>query len=74
MDARKLDYRNILGDPMTRAEVLKQIAKDKETYEKFQELTEELQEEIIAFCMGNRGLKMTYDPFFKYIFNLRFNS
>ena len=69
MDARKLDYRNILGDPMTRAEVLKQIAKDKETYEKFQELTEELQEEIIAFCMGNRGLKMTYDPFFKYIFN-----
>lgn len=69
MKTKQLDYRNILGDPMTWAEVMEQIAKDKEAYEKFQELTDELKEELIAFCMGNRGLKMTYDPFFKYIFN-----
>ena len=69
MDTKKLDYRNILGETKTRAEVMEQIAKDEETYERFQELTEELQEEMIAFCMGSRGLKMTYDPFFKYIFN-----
>ncbi len=69
MDAKKLDYRSILGETKSRAEVLAQITEDKETYEKFQELTEELQEEMIAFCMGSRGLKMTYDPFFKYIFN-----
>ena len=69
MDTKKLDYRNILGETKTRAEVMEQIAKDEETYERFQELTEELQEEMIAFCMGSRGVKMTYDPFFKYIFN-----
>lgn len=69
METKILDYRNILGDPMTRSRVLEQIAMDAEACEKFQELTDELKEELIAFCMGNRGLKVTYDPFFKYIFN-----
>lgn len=35
----------------------------------FSLLPDFLQEEMIAFCMGNRGLKITYDPFFKYIFH-----
>lgn len=69
MKIKQLDYRSILGEPRTRAEVLKQIENDREANEKFQGLTEELKEELIAFCMGNRGLKVTYDPFFKYIFN-----
>ena len=69
MRTKQLDYRSILGDSRTRAEVLQQIESDIESNEKFQGLTEELKEELIAFCMGNRGLRITYDPFFKYIFN-----
>lgn len=69
MKTKHLDYRSILGDPKTRAEVLQQIESDIESNEKFQGLPEELKEELIAFCMGNRGLRITYDPFFKYIFN-----
>lgn len=69
MEIKKLNYRSILGESKTRADVLKEIEKDIETYEKFQKLTANLQEELIAFCMGNRGLKVTYDTFFKYIFN-----
>ena len=69
MKTKHLDYRSILGDPKTRAEVLQQIESDIESNERFQGLPEELKEELIAFCMGNRGLRITYDPFFKYIFN-----
>lgn len=69
METKKPDYRTLLGETKTRAEVLDEIQKDAQTYKKFQELTYVLQEELLAFCMGNRGLKVTYDPFFKYIFN-----
>ena len=55
METKQLDYCTILGDPMTREEVLKQIEKDPESYENFQKLSETLKEELIAFCMGNRG-------------------
>ena len=54
---------------MTRMEVLSQIEQDEEVYEKFYQLPAALQEEMLAFCMGNQGLKITHDPFFKYIFN-----
>ena len=69
METKQLDYRAILGDPMTREGVLKQIEKNPESYEIFQKLPESLKEELIAFCMGNRGAKVTYDPFFKYVFH-----
>lgn len=39
------------------------------TYAVFKNLREESQEEFIEFCMGVRGMKMTYDTFFKYIFD-----
>ncbi len=69
METRLQDYRYNLGDPKTREEVLREISEDAETWEKFQGLTGEMKEALIAFCMGNRGLKITYDPFFKYMFN-----
>ena len=52
-----------------REEVTTLLTKDSSVYEKFLLLTPELQEELISFCMGNQGLKITYDPFFKEIFN-----
>lgn len=69
MNTQKLEYQNVLGDPLTREEVMLAIEQSQETYLAFQKFPEELQEELIAFCMGNWGLKITYDPFFKYIFN-----
>ncbi len=69
MRKSELDYRNVLGEPATRLEVLAEIEKDESLYEMFQGFPEYLKEELIAFCMGNRGLKITYDPFFKYVFH-----
>ncbi len=69
MTIHKFDYCNILGDPSTRASVMAALRQDPESYSTFQEFPPEVQEEMIAFCMGNAGLKLTYDPFFKYIFN-----
>ena len=59
----------ILGEPKKRKEVLAEIYKDKYVLDKYKSFPEEVKEEFLDFCMGNRGLKITYDPFFKYIFN-----
>lgn len=69
MGEKQLDYRNVLGEPLSRLEVLAEIEKDEELYERFQKFPEYLKEELISFCMGNRGLKITYDPFFKHVFH-----
>lgn len=69
MGEKQLDYRNVLGESASRLEVLAEIEKEKELHQKFREFPEHLKDEMIAFCMGNRGLKITYDPFFKYIFH-----
>ena len=63
------DFHKIVGDSKTRKEVLAEIENCPISRNLFQKLSEALQEELIAFCMGNRGLKITYDPFFKFIFN-----
>lgn len=64
-----INYRKILGDSQTREEVMEKIQNDEKAYHQFQKLTEDMQEEIIAFAMGNWGLKVTYDPIFKFVFN-----
>jgi len=52
-----------------REEVTELLQKDSAVFQQFQMLSPMLQEELVSFCMGNRGLKITYDPFFKEIFN-----
>lgn len=64
-----VELSEILGSPKTRKEVLAEIDKDSQARQYFKTLSAALQEELIAFCMGNRGLKITYDPFFKFTFN-----
>ena len=64
-----LGLSDIFGGPKTRKEVLAEIQEDQQASQFFENLTEVLKEELIAFCMGNRGLKITYDPFFKFVFN-----
>ncbi|HJA92050.1 MAG TPA: PD-(D/E)XK nuclease family transposase [Candidatus Eisenbergiella merdipullorum] len=38
-------------------------------YSQFLEFPPRLQEEFLDFCTGQRGVKITYDPFFKFVFN-----
>ncbi len=58
-----------LRSPRLHEEVLAQIHGDPEVSLNFSQLNTEQQEALIQFCMGNRGLKITYDPFFQKIFN-----
>lgn len=68
-NTKTMELSEILGNPKTRKEVVAEIEKDELSCLYFKNLPVVLQEELIAFCMGNRGLKITYDPFFKFIFN-----
>jgi hypothetical protein len=68
-NTQTMELSEILGNPKTRKEVLAEIEKEEQSCQYFKSLPAALQEELIAFCMGNRGLKITYDPFFKFIFN-----
>ena len=59
----------ILGQPRSRQEVLKQIHADPQTLLLFNRLSLSEREALLEFCMGNRNLKITYDPFFRNIFH-----
>ncbi len=59
----------VLGQTKEREDVLQMIRQNPVTYARFLELTEDFQEDLIAFCMGTKGVKVTWDPFFKEIFN-----
>ena len=59
----------IFDDVRTRSGVLKEIYGNPVTHDAFLRLDEEFQERFVEFCMGVRGVKMTYDPFFKKLFN-----
>ena len=60
---------NVLGDPIPREAVLQEIQMNPKLYEQFMEFPKSLKEEFLAFCEGVRGVKITYDPFFKKIFS-----
>ena len=53
----------VLGEPRLRDDVLNQLQQDTIAYTSFQTLSQQSQEELLEFCMGNRGLKITFDPF-----------
>lgn len=60
---------NVLQQPRLREEVLQQIYADPNTAYMFNCLKTQEQQDLLEFCMGNRGLKITYDPFFHDIFD-----
>lgn len=66
---KKVILPSVLGDQKTRQEVMDEIKSSPSTYRAFMRLKPEFQEDFIEFCMGVRGMKMTYDTFFKYIFD-----
>lgn len=61
--------KNFLKETFTRQQVLERLQSEPEVYHEFLLLSQELQEKYIEFCMGIRGLPVTYDPFFKKLFN-----
>ena len=63
------EQKDIFGPMETRTEVMKKLKKEPHSYKRFQKLSPKLQEEFLDFCMGKRGLKITYDPVFKMVFN-----
>lgn len=60
---------DVLNQKKEREEVAQILKQNPVVYARFLELTDDLQEDLIAFCMGNKGLKITWDPFFKAVFN-----
>ena len=38
--------------------------------DEFQKLSEELQKDFVMFCLGQKGLDVTYDPVFKFAFDV----
>lgn len=57
----------ILGQPRLSQDILDQIYASPEAQLRFEQLTASEREALIDFCMGNRSLKITYDPFFRNI-------
>ena len=49
--------------------LLSRLKEDPEAYGQFLDLPPRLREELLDFYTGQRGVKITYDPFFKFVFN-----
>lgn len=58
----------------TREEIFAEIKSRKELTEIFQHWKDYEKEEFLNFCTGVRGIKMTYDTFFKEVFNAELDS
>ncbi len=59
----------IIGQPKERSEVIQKLQQSPVLYAQFLRLTEQMQEDLVAFCMGVKGLNVTYDRVFKTIFD-----
>ena len=51
------------------AEVLQEIAASPEMTGAFRSLTPSRRQEFLDFCCGNRGVRVLYDSYFKYVFD-----
>ena len=60
---------DIFGPPMSELEVWQRLQEKSELESAYRNLSEELQNEFFSFCMGVRGMRITYDPVFKAIFD-----
>lgn len=63
------EWTKLAGPPMSRQEVLAQLREFPEVHHNFLKLSDEFKEELISFSMGVQGVKITYDPFFKFVFD-----
>lgn len=66
-DSRNL--RSLFPMYRNRQEIEEEIRQDPKMRSTFSSWDEEQQEEFLDFCCGNRGVKILYDSFFKYVFD-----
>ena len=64
-----MNNKRLLTELRTRDEALAEIKADLGLYREYCKWPEKFRNEFLDFMMGVRGAKMTYDPFFKHIFN-----
>ncbi len=57
-----------LQELRTHDEVLSEIKAEPKLYQEYCQWPEQYRNEFLEFMMGVRGVKMTYDPFFKHSF------
>ncbi len=65
----QLKNTNVYWEIYSEEDVLSNLRKYPDAYNKFQGLRPENQKEILLFLQGQKGIKITYDPFFQTIFN-----
>lgn len=63
------DPAGILGEPTSEEATLLMLKSDPVLYYEYQNLSEEFKQQFLSFISGRQGLKITYDPFFKFIFD-----
>ena len=68
-DEMKCFRERVFGPSVPREEVMRRIYESPSVYPAFERLSEPLRDEFVSFCMGARGLNVTYDPVFKRIFD-----
>ena len=57
-----LQKESIFGQEKTRKQVMEEIMAEPDLYQQFLKLSPRLQEELVEFAMGVRGLNVTFDP------------
>lgn len=68
-NSNKQTIASILGKPISREEVFSLLRQDTQTYQTFLTFPPEEREKLLSFIEGNSGLQITYDSFFKKIFD-----
>lgn len=68
-DSRERIRLDVIGVQKSRTEVLNELAGDQTLFYRFKSLSANLQEEFLEYCMGVRGLTVSYDAVFKHIFD-----
>ena len=69
LNSRNTIATDVFGKPRTHEEVLADLKSNRDTYEKYLELTDGMKEELEGFLAGERSLNILYDNFFRKIFN-----
>lgn len=58
-----------LFEPKDRYEVISELKKTPEVYNRYIRLSDNLRSRLLDFLCGKKTLPLTYDPFFKKLFN-----
>ena len=72
--SNKKNLREYFPTIRTREELQKEIISKPKLKNTFDDWAEEEQEEFLDICTGVKGLKITYDPYFKEIFNPEYDN